>query len=184
MTIIQKLSTLFYFLIPPLIFIISIYFIYKFIKKEKKSHSWRKKSAKKFLEKIKNIEHSGQLITYLRKIDAFVIEEMVLSILETRKDINIVRNNKYTGDGGIDGKFTLSVDNKNKQGFIQVKRYSSYINSKDVDKFNILLEENNIDIGLFIHTGKSGKQTYKFLGNRIKLISGDKLLIFFKSGMF
>lgn len=184
MEIIEKISIQLYFLIPPLIIILGIYLLTKYIKKEKKSHTWRKKSAKKFLETIKNIEHTGQLITYLRKIDAFVLEEMVLSILESREDINIERNSRYTGDGGIDGKFVLLTNNTNKKGYIQVKRYSSYINNKDVEKFLIQIENNNIDVGLFIHTGKSGKKTYQYLGNKVKLISGDKLMIFFKKGIF
>lgn len=133
------------------------------------------KIARKLSKKInKNcFSYNSSILVYLRKINPFVFEELLLYTFKKR-GYKIYRNKRYTGDGGIDGKVKI-----NKQIFlIQAKRYSSYINMKHLIDFNILCKENNTN-GFFIHTGKTGSESKKINSN-IKIISGDNLIRFLK----
>lgn len=96
---------------------------------------------------------------------------MILSSLK-RQGYIIVRNDGYTGDGGIDGRAYLN----DQHYLIQAKRYTGSIHSKDVAEFAKICKRRK-GKGLFVHTGKTGdkaKQTAK--DNNIKIISGAKLL--------
>ena len=172
------------------IFILILWVSFSSSKKYKKSHIWRRKSADKTLKKIKSFKFPGQIFSYLRKVDPFVVEEIILNSIEHRQDIEVIRNDKYTGDGGIDGRFNLTVrvDAKEVQRLylIQVKRYNSYINVKDLNKFNKQIVEENAYAGLFVHTGKSGKAVYKELttSGKIKLVSGKRLIDLLINGRF
>ena len=141
---------------------------------------WRVKQAAKILKKVREHNFSlNQTIGYLRKIDFFTFEELLLTCFK-EKGIKIKRNRRYTGDGGIDGIIYLN----RKKTFIQAKRYKNHISKQHVEEFLILCKKNKCN-GLFIHTGKTGKQTkLVFNGNdEIELISGEKLhdLIFKKN---
>ncbi|RXJ82158.1 restriction endonuclease [Arcobacter sp. F2176] len=154
--------------------------------REKKSHAWRKKSANKTLAKIRAFEHQGQIFSYLRKIDPFVMEELILNTLEKRKDIDIIRNEKYTGDGGVDGRFIHIVENEKRLYLVQVKRYSKYINASDINKLDEQIKKEKAYKGLFVHTGKSGKLVYNnlALSGNINLISGNGLIKLIIDGIF
>lgn len=169
------------------IFILT-YLIYLILSKKKylgiKTHSWRQVSSKKVLRKIRNFETPGQIINYLKKIDAFVFEEIILDTLSERPDITVKRNKRYTGDKGIDGQFLIKRDNQYFKGIIQAKRYKSYINNKDVELFKANIEAEKADIGLFIHTGKTGGKVYEHINDNLILISGAKLVDFFKENKF
>ncbi len=162
-----------------LLTVISKYLYSKF--RVKYSHKWRRKSALKVLEKIKNM-NDAQIFGYLRKVDAFTMEELILSALEKREDIKVERNKKYTGDGGIDGRFFhyANIDGKKvrRKYIIQVKRYSSYINRKHLLLFANQTVQEKAHFGLFIHTGKTGQETMKISKDldNIEIISGAKLI--------
>jgi len=148
--------------------------LYLFIRPRKYNRHKRNvlKSAT-ILQKINSFDHAGQKLNYLRKIDPFVFEELLLSAFE-KQDYSIVRNRKYTGDGGIDG---LIFDKDGNKILIQAKRYKSYINPKHIDEFLALVNSSNAIRGKFIHTGKTGKTTYSAYKNtNIDIISGSKLL--------
>lgn len=93
-------------------------------------------------------------ISYLQKIDPYIFEELILSVLE-RKKIKITRNTSYSGDGGIDGIFKI------KQGsvLIQCKRYTNYISHNDVTRLTNSVKTGRYFIGLFVHTGSTGKSS-------------------------
>jgi restriction system protein len=111
-------------------------------------------------------------MNYLRKIDPFVFEELLLTHFEN-KGFKIIRNKKYTGDGGFDG----TIFNKNNEKIlIQAKRYTNYIHKKDLLNFEQLVIENHCK-GFFIHTGKTSKNNLLFADNEnISIYSGNKLL--------
>lgn len=139
---------------------------------KKNKHKKKQKQSQRVYEKLKQIEGEGQKLNYLRKIDPFTFEELILDSLK-RKGYQVIRNKKYTGDGGIDGKVIINEE----LFFIQAKRYRSHINLQHVIDFeNVLLRKRTK--GLFIHTGKTGKGTKKVIykSNFITLISGEKLL--------
>lgn len=108
---------------------------------------------------------------YLRGLDAFVFEEMILTSLKHQGYIT-VRNDGYTGDGGVDGRAYLN----DQHYLIQAKRYSGNIKAKDVETFAKICKRRK-GKGLFIHTGKTGdtaKQAAYDLN--VEIISGAKLL--------
>ncbi|HIP33646.1 MAG TPA: restriction endonuclease [Crocinitomix sp.] len=163
-----SLSKLFLLLIAIAIYAIVLFFLSK---KKNKRHIYNINLSKKLLIKINSFSNSGQKINYLRKINPFVFEELLLSAFE-KKGYQIKRNKKYTGDGGVDG-----IVFKEKQKYlIQAKRYSSYINLSDLKKFEQLIIKKQCK-GFFIHTGKTGNKTYtNFNSKIISIISGNKLI--------
>ena len=161
------------------------YSIYLKYFKEKYSHTWRKKSANKVLEKIKHFD-SPQVFAYLRKVEPFIVEELILSALDQREEIKIQRNKRYTGDNGIDGKFVLKNKEVNIKFIVQVKRYSSYINPKHLKEFEEQIIKEKAYKGLFIHTGKTSKNLLEVSKNndKLEIISGERLINLIRTGSF
>ena len=95
------------------------------------THLYRIRQAKKIIKKLRIIAQQpggpGKVMVYLRKINPYVFEELILSVIED-SNIRIIRNTRYSGDGGVDGIFKL----KKGKVLIQCKRYSHYISHKDV----------------------------------------------------
>lgn len=138
------------------------------------SHEWRQKSAKRVYHLIKEIKEEGKIFSYLRKIDPFVFEELLLIAFSKKEGFEAIRNKKYTGDGGIDGKVLYN----NKLYLIQAKRYKGNINNQHIKEFANVIKENNAAGGYFIHTGKTSKYSFDVasgFGN-IKIISGGDLI--------
>jgi len=135
------------------------------------------RTAKKVYRNINRIENSrpGWLLSYLRKIDPFVFEELILLAFKKNR-FRIKRNRCYTHDGGIDGQ----VRKNGQKYLVQAKRYSDYIKPEHVRQF-IKTCRHHKACGYFIHTGKTGEETKKLLKEnpQIKLISGEKLYDFF-----
>ena len=140
-------------------------------------HKRNIKTAKKLYIKINKInnENKGWLFSYLRKIDPFVFEELILHTFKM-KGFKIKRNKKYTGDGGIDGKVVID----NQLYLIQAKRYSNFINPRHIENFASLCKSYNTK-GFFIHTGKTGPESRNITKQfkNIEIISGSKLFDFF-----
>lgn len=134
-------------------------------------HYWKLRKAKRVYRKIQELEDSC-VIPYLRKIDPFVFEELVLWAFR-QKGYKVYRNARYTGDGGIDGKVKMD----GRKVLIQDKRYSGYIQLTHVRDFEALCR-NKHRKGIFVHTGKSGKGTKEvaFESDWITIVSGNKLV--------
>lgn len=129
------------------------------------------RQAKKVMKKIQGME-PGRMIAYLRNIHPNVFEEVVLlGFLD--KGYRIRRNRRYTGDGGIDGR----VYKKGTRYLVQDKRYSGYINRKDVDDFHTLCKKKRCK-GFFVHTGKTGEASRETVREdaTVRIISGDSLI--------
>ncbi len=136
----------------------------------KQRHLLSKLEACQELRKIKKMPPDYQM-TYLRGVDPFVFEEMILTAIK-RKGLRIVRNKKYTGDGGIDGRCFIN----DQEYLIQAKRYSGYINPAHVIEFVNVCKKHN-SRGFFVHTGKTGRKSKSVFSNpNIELISGERLL--------
>ncbi|MEJ2670168.1 MAG: restriction endonuclease, partial [Gammaproteobacteria bacterium] len=73
---------------------------------------------------------SARQFGFMRRIDPFLFEEVILTALK-RAGHRIQRNARYTGDGGIDGQCWI----RGEHYLIQVKRYSSHINPRQVNDF-------------------------------------------------
>lgn len=131
-----------------------------------------KRVAKKLLEiKKRNQNYKALSFGYLRKINCFVFEELILSSIEKQGKI-IKRNKSYSNDGGLDGIF---YDKKYGKILIQSKRYKSYISKKHVEEFLQIVKKNNYK-GIFVHTGKTGKYTKLLEDKNVCFVSGEYLI--------
>lgn len=144
-----------------------IFFNYKHRKKLKQAINISKKINSGYFP------YPSAIFNYLRKIDPFVFEELLLYTFKKR-GYKVYRNKRYTGDGGIDGK--VKIDNK--IYFIQAKRYQSYVNFQHLVEFDNLCNRCKT-YGFFIHTGKTGSESKK-VNKNIQIVSGDYLLKFLK----
>ena len=59
---------------------------------------------------------------YLRKINPYVFEELLLLAFE-RRGMRVIRNSRYSGDGGLDGQVLIDGE----RWLIQAKRYGRTI---------------------------------------------------------
>lgn len=135
---------------------------------------WRQRSnirtAARVQAKVQNLP-APAAISYLRKIDPFVFEELILTAFEQRGN-RVIRNTRYTGDGGVDGRI---IEN-GQVVLIQAKRYKSYVSKRHIESFMLLIREVRVNKGYFIHTGKTGVSTIEeFSGEELIIISGQKL---------
>lgn len=151
------------------------------IKLFKEKNIYRIKKGHQILKKIRTFTEPNKetkIINYLRQIDPFTFEEMLLSLFKN-SGCKITRNKRYTGDGGIDGRFKYDREHY----FIQAKRYSNYIKVTDVQSFADVCKKNKVK-GLFIHTGKSGKTVNTILSNNshIVIIHPEELVDFIVTG--
>lgn len=90
-----------------------------------------------------------QKIDYLRKIDPFVFEELLLEGFEAH-GFRTIRNKRYTGDGGIDGQVIIGKY----RYLIQAKRYRGHIALQHVQEFEKLLKRHNFVAVCFAIPGK------------------------------
>lgn len=138
------------------------------------SHRWRIRRAQRVLALLRDIgvrRGPGAQFAYLRKVDPWVVEELVLTAL-ARQGHRIQRNARYTGDGGLDGRCWIDRT----LHFIQVKRYGGYIAAADVAAFARVCEEHAAE-GLFIHTGRTGGGAAAAgRESNVTIVSGRKLL--------
>lgn len=140
-------------------------------------HKYRVKSSKKVIKTIKEImedkNNGGRAISYLRKINPYVFEEVILTAIE-ESNVRVVRNKQYSNDGGIDGRISTKVG----KILIQCKRYKSYINNKDVIELVEKVEENKCAYGVFAHTGKTGgkAKSTAIKSEKILYLSGSNLI--------
>ena len=84
-----------------------------------------------------------------------------------------------------DGRFYILNDNKKPlKCIIQVKRYSSFINTKHLKEFSNQITQENAYLGFFIHTGKTSKNSFAFAKsiNNLEIISGQRLIKLIRFG--
>ncbi|PRZ45339.1 restriction endonuclease [Paraburkholderia fungorum] len=142
------------------------------------SHIYRIKQARRIQNKLVEISRqdngSARVIGYLRKINPFVFEELILNVIED-SNIHIIRNTRYTGDGGIDGAFKLRDIGKI---LIQCKRYKNQINKAHVEDLCQKVREHGCKYGIFVHTGKTGagSKTIIETHRNVCFVSGETLV--------
>lgn len=110
----------------------------------------------------------------LRRCNPFVFEELLLHAFD-EGELKASRNRRYTGDGGIDGRFYLD----DHLFLVQAKRYKSHINAADVEEFALKVKRIKAEFGVFIHTGKTGDFSKRAAWQskyHLMIISGQSLV--------
>lgn len=141
-------------------------------------HKQMQAQAESALSKFDSLTCPKQRFIFLRSVHHFAFEEMILSAYE-RKGYKVIRNKRYTGDGGIDGKVIIN----GKAVLVQAKRYSGAISKADVSQFGHVCLNNRTD-GLFIHTGKTPTAVWGKISKshpHVKVISGQRLIELFEA---
>ena len=131
------------------------------------------RKARQLLDKLQNFTgdyRAARVLSYLRKIDPYVFEELILECYQVR-GYQIVRNARYSGDGGINGQV---IDVQGNRYLIQAKRYAGAVRSKHLREFAQLVAQQNCR-GLFIHTGRTPKVTINDFGG-VQVVSGSSLI--------
>lgn len=161
--------------IPPeaylLLCAVGLFFLFTLLWRKFFHHRGKIRAASRAITILKTIEHPAQQFGYLRKVDPFVYEEMLLTAIKDHGH-KIKRNKKYTGDGGIDGRATINGH----KVLIQAKRYRNHITAQHVLEFSELCRKSKRK-GLFIHTGRSGKLARQHAkATHIEIVSGGRML--------
>jgi restriction system protein len=154
--------------------VLIFFVLYILCKPSKENQRYRIGQSRKLLVKLRAFEgvhRTAQTLTYLRKIDPFVFEELLLTALEDQK-VGIIRNERYTNDGGIDGRFKW----QGKIALIQAKRYQAHINRQHALVFAEQVQSGKT-YGIFAHTGRTGKGSFRaLLLPNMLILSGDNLV--------
>lgn len=141
------------------------------IRYTKPRHKRYYKQAKNVLKKLSTIEHPGAKLNYLKKINPYVFEELVL-LLFAKNGFAIWISKSYSADGGFDGKVFHP-----KIGWcpIQSKCYTQRIASSHVKEFANQCKK--YPIGFFVHTARSSDQLRLFVQKQpCAFISGSVLI--------
>ncbi len=117
-------------------------------------------------------------IQYLRQMDPFVFEEMVLDTFQ-RHGWTVVRNRRYTGDGGIDGR----VYNGGDWYGVQCKRIRGDVLLHVLLKFERDLKRNGLRKGFFVHTGRLAATAFENTPPCITVISPPQVVEWIGSGL-
>lgn len=138
----------------------------------RRRHRRYQATATRVLARLPMLGGDGQRLAYLRKINPYVFEELLLLAFE-RQGYAVIRNTSYSGDGGLDGQVII----EGKTYFIQAKRYGRTISPSHIKSFGELLRHQHCQ-GFFIHTGRTGQLSHALLQNHphVHLVSGRKLL--------
>ena len=143
---------------------------------DRPAHGRRVRASRRVLRHLRRwgrAADAGRVFGYLRAMDPLLFEELVLTALEHGGRL-VLRNTRYTGDGGVDGKVYIGG-----YGWValQAKRYCRHVDHRDVQALALLVERGTVSGGLFVHTGRTGAAAYRDLGGtRVQLLSGDRLL--------
>lgn len=138
----------------------------------RRRHRRYQATAARVLERLPQLAGDAQRLTYLRKINPYVFEELLLLACECQGH-PVKRNASYSGDGGLDGQVIID----GKKYFIQAKRYGRTITPSHIQDFGALLLKSRCE-GFFIHTGRTGHLSRALLQNHphVHLVSGQRLL--------
>lgn len=145
---------------------------------DRPSHLRRIARSRRILTTLARFRGEGagaRAFAYLRTVDPHTFEEVVLSSIEAAGFV-VLRNRRYTGDGGVDGRVLLP-GTFGKTLAVQVKRYRSAINPSHVGDFERAIRAGGHAGGLLVHCGRTGPLTRLALyGMPIDLVSGSALL--------
>ena len=138
-------------------------------------HRWRRRQAREMCEQLRGRDRDQPVAPHyarFRAMDPLAFEELLLEAFE-RRGHRVIRNCRYTGDGGVDGEVIIDGI----RFLIQAKRYKDAIRPEHVWDFAQLCATRR-QRGLFIHTGRTGGMSRAVVDGAtgIQIVSGQKLL--------
>lgn len=135
-------------------------------------HDRYQAAAERVIQRLSQLPGDAQRLSYLRKINPYVFEELLLLAFE-RQGHPVKRNASYSGDGGLDGQVFIAGE----RYLIQAKRYGKTISPAHIQIFGALLLKERCE-GFFIHTGRTGHFSRALLlaHPQVHLVSGQQLL--------
>ncbi|MET3438045.1 restriction endonuclease [Sphingomonas sp. 1185] len=137
-------------------------------------HRWRRRQARAMAEKFRGIDRDqppALIFARLRAMDPLAFEELLLESFE-RQGHTVVRNHRYTGDGGVDGQVIIDGE----RWLIQAKRYDGAIKLAHVAAFAQVCRARG-QKGLFIHTGRTGPGSRRMSdATGVVILSGRDLI--------
>ncbi|MEZ8238632.1 MULTISPECIES: restriction endonuclease [Vibrio] len=157
-------------------YLVVFFFCYVWLTKGRSKHKVNVNVSKRLFKEVVYMNDSEKL-AYLRKVNPYVFEEMILTALEYH-GYTISRGTKYSNDGGIDGKVKI----KGKWHLIQAKRYSGPIQSSHALNFDKVCQVNQT-CGFFIHTGKTPFRKGRVQLKNSAIVSGTSMLSMFSKKM-
>ncbi|SNS68211.1 restriction system protein [Sphingomonas laterariae] len=146
-------------------------------------HRWRRRQARIMCNQMRGPDRNQPatlVYARLRAMDPLAFEELLLEAFEQRGN-PVIRNRRYTGDGGVDGEVIV----EGVRFLIQAKRYRETIRPEHVRAFAALCASRR-QPGLFIHTGRTGGASRDALAAApgVEIISGNSLLELLTGGTF
>ena len=145
------------------VFITGLYALTQPSVHQSQRHGRNQATARRVLARLAEIRHQTgsqtdrqvvRQIAYLRKIDPYVVEELVLEAFE-RQGYRVARNKRYSGDGGLDGQVW---DRNGQRLLVQSKRYNGPVRREHMVQFSQLIAGQGSQVGgYFIHTGRTPK---------------------------
>jgi len=146
-------------------------------------HRWRRRQARTMCEQLRGPDRDQPAALHyarLRAMDPLAFEELLLEAFEQRGH-RVIRNRRYTGDGGVDGEVIIN----GQRWLIQAKRYREAIKPEHVREFAMLCAARKRR-GMFIHTGRTGgmSRTICSGADGIEIISGQRLLALLTGASF
>ncbi|HII0044754.1 TPA: restriction endonuclease [Klebsiella variicola] len=135
-------------------------------------HARYRRRAGRILDKLPGFTSDGQRLAFLRQVDPYVTEEVVL-LAFARRGLRTGHNTHYSGDGGMDGEVWIDGE----RWLLQVKRWRRAISPAHVRRFATLLQRRRAP-GMFIHTGRTGPASRQAEQStpRLYIVSGSLLL--------
>ena len=119
------------------------------------THRWRRRQARTMCEQLCGRDRDQPAALHyarLRAMDPLAFEELLLEAFE-RRGHRVIRNRRYTGDGGVDGEVIID----GQHWLIQAKRYRDAIKPEHVREFAMLCATRKRR-GMFVHTGRIVKK--------------------------
>lgn len=104
----------------------------------------RKQKCARLLARLKTLPEDAHRLKYLRKINPYVFEELLLLALK-QQGMTVIHNPCYSGDGGPDGQVMINGE----RWLIQAKRYGRTIRPAHIDAFGELLRREGCRGGFY-----------------------------------
>jgi restriction system protein len=116
-------------------------------------------------------ETSRMRIALLTRVDPLVFEDLVLDTFQMRGCL-VMRNTRYSGDGGLDGQVYIDGDWYG----VQCKRYKGDIPLKFVLSFQQALIRAGLKRGFFVYTGRLTATAWRHMPPGVSPVSPYDLL--------